>query len=382
VTITDSWLEKNPFILAPMAGICDLPFRMLCKEMGAGIVISEFISAHGLLRGGPKFKKYLSISEKEKPMAIQLFGHDKDIIAEAAKIVQDVGVDFIDINLGCPVPKVTKKGGGSAWLCYPVELAKMLKTVKDAIEIPLTIKIRTGWDEQSKNALEICKIAENEGISWVAIHGRTRAQGYSGTANWDFIYEIAEQVKIPIIGNGDITNHNEAVNYLNSGPVKGVMIGRAALKNPWIFGDAFKLWNECKNYQIEDLEIKDFKKLPDNTNYFKKGIKGAQPRPLEIFSEHTFISEEKDLEQLINRHLELLYDFYPEVRAQFCFKKFLSWYSAGYPQSNKFRKFIFNTEDFKEVLKLTFSFFEEIKELGKNKKIDRSNEPVLMSGHG
>lgn len=388
----DSLLE-NPFILAPMAGICDLPFRRLIKKMGAGCVVSEFVSAHGLLRGGKKFKKYLANSADEKPVGIQLFGHDSDIMAEAAKRVQDCGVDFVDINLGCPVPKVTKKGGGSAWLCYPKELGEMLATVKKAIDIPLTIKIRSGWDGETQNTQEIVDVAYNEGVHWVAIHGRTRAQGYAGSADWKIIEDVANRSKIPIIGNGDIISGPlAAARYLKSNCC-GVMIARAALKNPWIFQEAvdYLAYLEAMGESERNLAVAeilqahrapDAGELPANRHYFQKGVKGLQPKPMEFFAKWSKIRSDRDPLLLIEWHLGFLRDFYPEERVEFAFKKFLGWYAAGYPGAHNFRKFIFTTSDFSAVLERALEFFNHIKSLGTEAVVKRDQAPVLMSGHG
>jgi nifR3 family TIM-barrel protein len=273
-----------------MAGITDMPYRRLMRKMGAGGLVSEFVSAHAVVSRAPTLKKYLAYHEDERPLGIQLFGGDEKVLAEAAKIVQDVGVEFVDINLGCPVPKVTKKGGGSAWLCQPVELGAMLKLVKGSLTIPLTIKIRTGWDEKSKNALEVIRIAESEGVSAVSIHGRTRMQGYAGQADWDFISEIAQNTKMPIIGNGDIISGPLAAARLISSGCSGVMIGRGALKNPWIFQEAMealdklkKLSSDQQNVLCESLlkkhTLPDTEALKEGQDYFQRKVKKLQPVP-------------------------------------------------------------------------------------------------------
>src|SRR5690606_22174686 len=174
----------------------------------------------------------------QRPVAIQLFGEDPIVVGQAAKFVQNKGADFVDLNFGCPVPKVVKKGAGSALLKDPLALKIMVSTVRRYIDIPLTIKIRTGWDDSTRNAVEIANIAYNEGVAWVAIHGRTRAQGYAGHADWDFIGEVKAKSKIPIIGNGDIHNAEQAIQRLKTYNLDGVMIGRGCLKNPWIFQEA------------------------------------------------------------------------------------------------------------------------------------------------
>ena len=237
-------LKHHPFVLAPMAGITDMPFRAFMKSMGAGVVVSELVSANGIKYGGENTLKLLDYEESERPVGLQLFGEDPQVLADAARKVQELGADFVDLNFGCPVKKVVQKGGGSAVLKDIPHLQKILRAVKSAITIPLTIKIRTGWDQNQRNAVEVIKVAHDEGIAWVAIHGRTRSQGYSGSADWEFIASIKAVSPIPIIGNGDITTAEMAVNRLRQSQCDGVMIGRGCLKNPWIFqeGQEFALW--------------------------------------------------------------------------------------------------------------------------------------------
>src|SRR5262245_15684821 len=237
-----SYLKAQPFVLAPMAAITDRPFRSFMREMGCGVVVSELVSATGLKYSSEKTLKLMEFDEVQHPVGIQLFGEELDHLSEAAKKVEQLGADFVDLNFGCPVPKVVKKGAGAACLRDPARLAEILRTVKSAITIPLTIKIRTGWDEGSRNALEIANIAYNEGVHWVAIHGRTRAQAYTGFADWDFISEVKEKAKLPILGNGDIQSAAQANSRLQQSGCDGVLIGRGCLKNPWIFEESLRLF--------------------------------------------------------------------------------------------------------------------------------------------
>ena len=376
-----------------MAGITDMPFRRLMRKMGAGGLVSEFVSAHAVVSRAPTLKKYLAYHEDERPLGIQLFGGDEKVLAEAAKIVQDVGVEFVDINLGCPVPKVTKKGGGSAWLCHPVDLGAMLKLVKSSITIPLTIKIRTGWDEKNKNALEIIHIAESEGVSAVSIHGRTRMQGYAGQSDWDFISEITQKTKMPIIGNGDIISGPLAAARLLSSGCAGVMIGRGALKNPWIFQEAVEALEELKKLPLDQqpiscqsllqkYELPDTDALKEGQDYFQRKVKKLQPVPTAYVSEWVHIRADRNAQTLIDLHLGLLREAYPETRVEFAFRKFLAWYAAGYPGAKEFRKFVFNTDDFSAVLEKTVEFFESVKKLGSQAEEQRENDPLFASGHG
>lgn len=382
----------NPFILAPMAGITDMPFRRLIKKMGAGGVISEFVSAHAVCSRSPRSEKYLAYHEDERPVGIQLFGGEEDVLIKASKILEDRGLDFVDLNLGCPVPKVTKKGGGSGWLCRSSELGGLFRNIRSAIKIPLTIKIRTGWDLNSLNAHEVVRIAKEEGVDWVAVHGRTRTQGYAGHADWDFIREIAEQSTMPIIGNGDIVSGPLAAARLWQSKNFGVMIGRGALKNPWIFQEAVEAWEKLK---LETDENKDALceavithcqmpaagEVPEGRHYYERKVKKMQPKPVSHSAEWIRIRADRDARALIELHLGLLREAYPEERAHFAFRKFLAWYSAGYPGAHQFRKFIFNHEHFPDILEKSLEFFESVKQL-KSSDEERDQVPVLMSGHG
>lgn len=376
-------LITNPFIVAPMAGITDMPFRQLMKRLGAGGLISEFVSAHLVTqKENARKTRYLAFHPEERPVGIQLFGGDEDILAEASRILEAHGVDYVDINMGCPVPKVVRKGGGSAWLCHPTDMAKMLAKVKSSIQIPLTIKIRLGWDSETINAHEIVRIAQEEGVAWVAIHGRTRTQGYSGHADWDKIAEIAANTKMPIIGNGDVVSGPLAAARLLDAGVAGVMIGRAALKNPWIFQESVEALQELKampqaQREVYIREVIDAHHLPEA----KRG-KRFQPQPIEGLQKWMRIRTDRDAQALVNLHLSLLREAYPEERANLAFRKFLAWYSAGYPGSSAFRKFIFTTDDFSQILDHAYKFFEDVKNLGEDAELRRDADPVLMSGHG
>jgi tRNA-dihydrouridine synthase B len=383
----------NPFVLAPMAGITDMPFRRLMKRLGAGCVISEFVSARGLLSKSPRMQRYLAFHEEERPVSIQLFGDEAKDLAEAAKIVEGKGLDFVDINLGCPVPKVTKKGGGSAWLCRPVELGHMLREVKSAIKIPLTIKIRLGWDANTINAAEVARIAKEEGVEWVAVHGRTRTQGYSGHADWTRMRELNSMNIIPIMGNGDLISGPLAAARLIESGCFSVMIGRGALKNPWIFKEAVEAWEMAKALEADardDLAraIIDHHKLPpagdvpDGRHYYERKVKRLQPLPIDFAAKWIRIRADRDASALIQEHLSLIREVYNEEKTKLCFRKFLAWYAAGYPGAHNFRKFIFTNEEFPVIIEKALEFFDSIKQLGKGADDSRDAEPVLMSGHG
>ncbi|MCB0417664.1 MAG: tRNA dihydrouridine synthase DusB [Bdellovibrionaceae bacterium] len=319
------------FVLAPMSGITDGVFRLLMREMGAHIVISDLVSAEGLMRGGEKTRSMLAYSEAERPVGIQIFGGNPESLVEACRIVEAEGADFVDLNLGCPVKKVVKTGAGSAWLRDPAALGKILLQMKQAIRIPLTIKIRTGWDESSINAKEVVHVAYECGVSWVAIHGRTRAQGYSGEADWELIRDVAQSSPLPILGNGDILTAAQARARIEGGYAHGVMIGRGALKNPWIFSEL-------------------------------SGVASGIP----------------DFASMIDRHFELALSMKNEARAFLSLKKFLGWYASGLPGASQFRKSLFEIREVEGLRQLATSFFAGV---DVRAKVD-DGQPFLMGGHG
>ncbi|MDZ4678440.1 MAG: tRNA dihydrouridine synthase DusB [Oligoflexia bacterium] len=331
-------LNKNPFVLAPMAGITDNSFRTFMREMGCGPVITELVSAYGIEYKSHRTIDLMSFSEKQRPIGVQLFGEEGEVLARAAQFVEEQRADFVDINLGCPVPKVVKKGAGAALLREPLVLFKILVQIKSAIKIPLTIKIRTGWDDKTINAHDIVKAAADAGVSWVAIHGRTRAQGYSGLADWDLIGEVKAKASIPIIGNGDINSAATAVRRLRESGCDGVMIGRGCLKNPWIFK------------QAQELIHNDY---PQSTD--------------------------KDFCKSLGRLKELV-DERNDVRySMLQMKKFAAWFSAGYPGSQNFRKSLFQAPTADEILHIAGNYFSQF---DLSAQSDTSHESFLMGGHG
>jgi nifR3 family TIM-barrel protein len=330
-------LKINPFVLAPMAGITDAPFRTFMREMGAGTVVTELVSATGLQYSSEKTRKIMQFEEVQRPIGIQIFGETLEHLAFAAREVELMGADFVDLNFGCPVPKVVKKGAGSAVLKDMKALRDVLKTVKGAVNIPVTIKIRTGWEESSRNSHEVCDIAHDEGITWVAIHGRTRAAAYSGKADWDYIAEVKGRAKIPVLGNGDINSAATAVRRLQESGCDGVLIGRGCLKNPWIFQEALGLFRGEKTSVHKDL-------------------RGAVIR----LREH--------LSRLCEERIVLLQ-----------MKKFAAWYSSGYPGAGQFRRDLFQSKTSEEILTCITSYFESLAGM---EAADTSHEPFLMGGHG
>jgi len=231
----------NPVILAPLAGITNLPFRMIAKDAGCGLVCSEMISANGLVYKSIKTEKMLESHLREKPLSIQIFGSDPLIMAEAAKIVENQGADILDINFGCSVKKVVKTGAGVALMRTLEKAEKLLKAVRKTVKIPLTIKIRTGWDKSGSQAIKISEIAQACGIDAIVVHPRTASQGFRGMADWSIISAVKKKVSIPVIGNGDIVNPEDAIRMLDETGCDAVMIGRAAIGNPSIFSDVLAL---------------------------------------------------------------------------------------------------------------------------------------------
>ena len=225
----------TPVALAPMAGISDLPYRVICREFGCGLTVSEMVSAKGLLYKNEKTFAMLQIDEAERPTAIQLFGSVPEELAEAARIVEAQGADIIDFNMGCPVPKVVNNGEGSALMKVPELAGKILEAMVKAVRVPVTVKFRAGWDEEHRNAVEIAKIAEASGVAAVAVHGRTRNQFYMGKADWEIIRRVKEAVRIPVFGNGDVFTAGDGLRMFKETNCDGLMLARGAYGNPWLF---------------------------------------------------------------------------------------------------------------------------------------------------
>ncbi|MFZ4403069.1 MAG: tRNA dihydrouridine synthase DusB [Pseudobdellovibrionaceae bacterium] len=322
-----------------MAGITDFAFRSFMKKLDASVVVTELISATGIEYKSERTIQLMKFDDSQRPIGIQLFGEDPQILARAARFAQEQGCDFVDLNFGCPVPKVVKKGGGSAILKDLVQLQKVLSTVKAAIDIPLTIKIRTGWDQNTRNATEVCNIAFNEGITWVAIHGRTRAQGYAGLSDWDYIAEVKSRSRLPILGNGDIHSAEHAMQKLTESGCDGVLIGRGCLKNPLIFQQAYRLWQKQEVAAQADFNLD------------------------EIYKKLKLEMQETYSEQILSLQL----------------KKFASWFSAGYPGAAAFRKEIFQMTESETIFDRALNFFQNIKN---SVQLDTSREGFLMGGHG
>ena len=334
---------NHPFLLAPMAGITNSPFRRLMREYGSTVVISELVSANGIEYAEEnkpsRTLDLLKFVEQERPVGLQIFGEDEENLVNACRVVERMKADFVDLNLGCPVPKIVKKGAGSAMCRNPVQLGKILDAMVKSVKIPVTIKIRTGWDSTLRNANEIVKVAEDVGVTWVAIHGRTRAQGYSGDADWDFIGEVKAKTKLPIIGNGDVVTAEQAVSRYKTYGVDAVMIGRGALRNPFLFE------------QSHDL------------------LEGRVPQ---------LVTAERLIE-LLEKQRGYLGEAFEGRASMLHARKFLSWYSSGYPGSADFRKFVFHVPDEAELWSRARDFFETA--IAK-RDMSYLSEPFLMGGHG
>lgn len=310
---------ENPLVLAPMAGVSDLPFRLLCKEQGCALVYTEMVSAKGLYYNNKNTGILMETRKEERPVSLQFFGSDPEIMAEMAKRIEPMDFDILDINMGCPVPKIVNNGEGSALMKKPLLAGKIVEHVVKAIKKPVTVKIRKGFTVEEANAVEVAHVLFESGASAVAVHGRTRSQYYSGQADWDIIRQVKEAVKIPVIGNGDIFKPEDAVRMMEETGCDGVMIGRGVQGNPWLFSQTL--------------------------HYMKTG--GILPKP-----------EVKEVAAMIMRHAKMQAEFKGEYLGIREMRKHTAWYMAGYPNSAKLRKLVNTVETCDELAGLLDLYME------------------------
>ena len=314
---------KNQIVLAPMAGISNTAYRQIIKEMGAGLIFAEMVSDKALVYGSEKTFDLLKMNDMERPIAQQIFGSDVDSFVKAAKLVEDaMHPDIIDINMGCPVPKVAiKSQAGSALLKNPDKIKEIVSAVVNAVSVPVTVKIRSGWDEKSINAVEVAKVIEEAGASAITVHGRTRAQGYSGNADWNIIKQVKEAVKIPVIGNGDVTSAEKAKEMLDYTGCDAVMIGRGVLGNPWLI-------NEC-------------------VTYLESGIIPSRP-------------SSKEKIEMLKRHYKLLVESTSERQAILEIRTHALWYIKGMPKSAYIKNEICKTKNSEDLFKILDDYLGEL----------------------
>ncbi|MBB6455273.1 nifR3 family TIM-barrel protein [Salirhabdus euzebyi] len=317
----------NRVVLAPMAGVCNSAFRLTVKEFGAGLVCAEMVSDKGIVSKNERTLNMLYIDEEEKPMSLQIFGGEKETLIEAARFVdKNTNADIIDINMGCPVPKITKCDAGSKWLLDPNKIHEMVSAVVHAVDKPVTVKMRTGWDEHHIYAVENAKAIEAAGAKALAIHGRTRAQMYEGVADWEIVKRVKEAIKIPVIGNGDIETPQDAKRRLEETGVDAVMIGRAALGNPWIIYRTVK--------------------------YLESGILIDEPGP-------------KEKIEVCKLHMERLIKLKGEYTAIMEMRKHAAWYLKGIKGNGKVRKRINECETKESLLMILEDYTNELEALVK-----------------
>ena len=314
---------KNQVVLAPMAGISNTAYRQIIKKMGAGLIFAEMVSDKALVYGSEKTFDLLKMSDMERPIAQQIFGSDVNSFVKAAKLVEDkMHPDIIDINMGCPVPKVAiKSQAGSALLKNPDKIKEIVSAVVKAVSVPVTVKIRSGWDANSVNAVEVAKVIEEAGASAITVHGRTRAQGYSGNADWNVIKQVKEMVSIPVIGNGDVTSAEKAKEMLDFTGCDAVMIGRGVLGNPWLI-------NEC-------------------VSYLESGIIPLKPSAREKI-------------EMLKRHYQLLVDSTSEKQAILEIRTHALWYIKGMPKSAYIKNKICKTKNSEDLFKILNDYLGDL----------------------
>ena len=314
---------KNNVFLAPMAGITNLPFRSLVREFGCALAFTEMISANGLVRKTVKSFRYLATSPQDKPLGVQIFGSDPAVLSGAAQIVTDHGADLLDINMGCPVRKVVKAGAGAALMKDPGKVRLILQAIRKATSLPMTVKIRSGWHHSEMKALDIARIAEDCGVNAVILHPRSADQGFSGTADWSIIESLKKELRIPVIGSGDIRSPEDALMMITTTGCDGIMVGRGALGNPWIFKDI-----------ISHLEEQKSSSLP---------LPGER-------------------EMVMTYHMDIEIDYIGEMPGVKNFRKHLLWYTKGMRGGNLFRKMVGSLHDKAMMADAIHRFFNPVME--------------------
>jgi tRNA-dihydrouridine synthase B len=332
---------SSKLLLAPMAGICNIPYRLLMEDLGAGGTVSELISCHGINYGNQRTLEMLKIHPLERNVGIQLFGEDPEAMARAAEVAESYGPKFLDINMGCPVNKVVSKGGGSALMKELMALAPLFEGMRSRMKVPLSIKIRTGWDSSSRNAAEVVKIARESGIEWVAIHGRTRTQQYTGMADWDFIEALNEVKPLPLIGNGDLHHPYAVSERLKKSQCDALMLARGALRNPFIF-----------------LESLDPEYAAQKRSIFLGRDYWEVIQRLHFYTTQTFADERAILVQI---------------------RKLIVWFAAGFPHAAAFRSQVFSCQDLKDSMRLAEDYFLSLSDA---QKFINYDEVFMSSGHG